>query len=181
MARRDKKVYFRGTQVVKIDGVVVLYNPENEILDNINKYRSFLDHLYVVDNSNQVNEELVKKVQEYKNVKYIPLNGNKGIGKALNVEKTINSPTFTIMKCYKGKYPLYHLDLYRLNGVNQEFDLEEYIDSGIAVIEWPHQADELLPKEYLRIIITIDNDKRKFEFIPVGEKYEKLMEVAKFE
>ena len=58
----------------------------------------------------------------------------KGIGKALNVEKTINSPTFTIMKCYKGKYPLYHLDLYRLNGVNQEFDLEEYIDSGIAVI-----------------------------------------------
>ena len=105
----------------------------------------------------------------------------KGIGKALNVEKTINSPTFTIMKCYKGKYPLYHLDLYRLNGVNQEFDLEEYIDSGIAVIEWPHQADELLPKEYLRIIITIENDKRKFEFIPVGEKYEKLMEVARFE
>ena len=105
----------------------------------------------------------------------------KGIGKALGVEKTINSPTFTIMKCYKGKYPLYHLDLYRLNGVNQEFDLEEYIDSGIAVIEWPHQADELLPKEYLRIIITIENDKRKFEFIPVGEKYEKLMEVARFE
>lgn len=105
----------------------------------------------------------------------------KGIGKALGVEKTINSPTFTIMKCYKGKYPLYHLDLYRLNGVNQEFDLEEYIDSGIAVIEWPHQADELLPKEYLRIIITIEDDKRKFEFIPVGEKYEKLMEVARFE
>ena len=105
----------------------------------------------------------------------------KGIGKALNIEKTINSPTFTIMKCYKGKYPLYHLDLYRLNGVNQEFDLEEYIDSGIAVIEWPHQADELLPKEYLRIIITIENDLRKFEFIPVGEKYEKLMEVFKNE
>ena len=105
----------------------------------------------------------------------------KGIGKALNIEKTINSPTFTIMKCYKGKYPLYHLDLYRLNGVNQEFDLEEYIDSGIAVIEWPHQADELLPKEYLRIIITIESDLRKFEFIPVGEKYEKLMEVFKNE
>ena len=105
----------------------------------------------------------------------------KGIGKALEINKTINSPTFTIMKCYKGKYPLYHLDLYRLNGVNQEFDLEEYIDSGIAVIEWPHQADELLPKEYLRIIITIEDDKRKFEFIPVGEKYEKLLEVANFE
>ena len=44
-----------------------------------------------------------------------------------------------------------------------------------------HQADELLPKEYLRIIITIENDLRKFEFIPVGEKYEKLMEVFKNE
>lgn len=103
----------------------------------------------------------------------------KGIGKALGIEKTINSPTFTIMKCYKGKYPLYHLDLYRLNGVNQEFDLEEYIDNGIAVIEWPHQADELLPDEYLRIIINIVDGVRKFTFISNGEKYSKLLEVFK--
>lgn len=103
----------------------------------------------------------------------------KGIGKALGIEKTINSPTFTIMKCYKGKYPLYHLDLYRLNGVNQEFDLEEYIDNGISVIEWPHQADELLPDEYLRIIINIVDGVRKFTFIANGEKYSKLLEVFK--
>ena len=85
MARRNKKVYFRGTQEVKIDGVVVLYNPEDEILNNIEKYRPFLEHLYVVDNSTKINEELVKKVQQFKNVKYISLNGNKGIGKALKV------------------------------------------------------------------------------------------------
>ena len=85
MARRNKKVYFRGTQEVKIDGVVVLYNPEDEILNNIEKYRPFLEHLYVVDNSTKVNEELVKKVQQFKNIKYISLNGNKGIGKALKV------------------------------------------------------------------------------------------------
>ena len=70
---------------MKIDGVVVLYNPEDEILDNIEKYRPFLERLYVVDNSTKVNEELVKKVQQHKNVKYIPLCGNKGIGKALKV------------------------------------------------------------------------------------------------
>ena len=79
MARRNKKVYFRGTQEVKIDGVVVLYNPEDEILNNIEKYRPFLEHLYVVDNSTKINEELVKKVQQFKNVKYISLNGNKGM------------------------------------------------------------------------------------------------------
>ena len=70
---------------MKIDGVVVLYNPEDEILNNIEKYRPFLEHLYVVDNSTKINEELVKKVQCFKNVKYISLNGNKGIGKALKV------------------------------------------------------------------------------------------------
>lgn len=70
---------------MKIDGVVVLYNPEDEILNNIEKYRPFLEHLYVVDNSTKINEELVKKVQQFKNVKYISLNGNKGIGKALKV------------------------------------------------------------------------------------------------
>ena len=70
---------------MKIDGVVVLYNPENETLENIEKYRPFLEHLYVVDNSTNVNEELVKKLQEHKNVKYISLGGNKGIAKALKV------------------------------------------------------------------------------------------------
>lgn len=105
----------------------------------------------------------------------------KGIGRALGITKTINSPTFTIMKTYKGKYPLYHLDLYRLNGVNTEFDLEEYIDSGISVIEWPNQAKELLPEEYLRITINIVDEKRKFTIEPYGKQYEKLMEALKNE
>ena len=70
---------------MKIDGVVVLYNPEDEIINNIEKYRPFLAHLYVVDNSTQINEELVNKVKQYSNVKYICLNGNQGIAKALNV------------------------------------------------------------------------------------------------
>ena len=76
----------------------------------------------------------------------------KGIGEAIGVKKVINSPTFTIVKQYKGKYPLYHLDLYRLNGLNNDFDLEEYIESdGLCVIEWPFQVEEILPKEYLEI------------------------------
>ena len=40
----------------------------------------------------------------------------KGIGQAIGVKKIINSPTFTIVKEYRGKFPLYHLDLYRLDG-----------------------------------------------------------------
>ena len=72
----------------------------------------------------------------------------KGIGKALEVQEVINSPTFTIVKTYRGKdCPLYHLDLYRLNGVGYDFDLEEYMETdGICVIEWAFQVEEILPK-----------------------------------
>ena len=101
----------------------------------------------------------------------------KGIGKALGINKTINSPTFTIMKAYKGRLNLYHLDLYRIEKIMDEFDLEEYIDgNGVSVIEWPSQAVELLPKEYLKVIINNCEDKRKFTFSAIGKRYEKLME-----
>ena len=77
----------------------------------------------------------------------------KGIGKALGVTKIINSPTFTIVKEYKGfRCDLHHLDLYRLDGINNDFDLEEHIEgNNVCVIEWPYQVEELLPNEYLLI------------------------------
>ena len=103
----------------------------------------------------------------------------KGIGKALGVTKIINSPTFTIVKEYHGKIPFYHLDLYRLDGLNNDFDLEEYIESeGVCVIEWPHQIDEIIPNEYLNIKLTrINDNERKIEIEGIGryQKYEELI------
>ena len=102
----------------------------------------------------------------------------KGIGKALGVTKIINSPTFTIVKDYNGsRCGLYHLDLYRLDGLNNDFDLEEYIDSDrVCVIEWPHQVDEILPKEYLEINLKrIDENQRTIEVSGIG-RYKKLEE-----
>lgn len=89
----------------------------------------------------------------------------KGIGRGLGVKRVINSPTFTIVKEYRGdNVVLNHLDLYRLDGVGEDFDLEEYFnDESICVCEWPFQASDILPKEYLMINITrIDDNKRKF-------------------
>ena len=87
----------------------------------------------------------------------------KGIGEALNIKRTINSPTFTIMKMYNGDINLYHMDLYRLDGLGMDFDLEEYIfGDGISVIEWPNQAIDLLPDQYLLIeIFRTDLDGRR--------------------
>ena len=103
----------------------------------------------------------------------------KGIGLALGVKKVINSPTFTIVKGYKGeKCPLYHLDLYRLNGVNNDFDLEEYMESdGVCVIEWPFQVEEILPKEYLMIDLNrLDATNREITITGIG-RYKNLEEM----
>lgn len=101
----------------------------------------------------------------------------KGIGLALGVTRVINSPTFTIVKTYSGKCPLYHLDLYRLDGVNNDFDLEEYIESeGVCVIEWPYQVSEILPDNYLIICLKRINEfEREIEISAQGERYERIV------
>ena len=106
----------------------------------------------------------------------------KGIGRALGVKKIINSPTFTIVKEYKGdNLYLYHLDLYRLDGIDQDFDLEEYMDSNnICVIEWPYQVKEILPNEFILIkILRISEDKRQIEISFNGKRYEGYEEMLK--
>jgi len=102
----------------------------------------------------------------------------KGIGKALGVTRIINSPTFTIVKTYKGtKTNLYHLDLYRLDGLNNDFDLEDYIETdGVCVIEWPHQVDELLPSEYINVSLAIKGlNEREITIDAKGERYERIV------
>ena len=102
----------------------------------------------------------------------------KGIGASLGVKRVINSPTFTIVKEYSGNCPLYHLDLYRLDGLNNDFDLEDYIEGdGVCVIEWPLQVSEILPKEYLEIKIErIDEFTRSITIMNHGDSYVRVVE-----
>ena len=101
----------------------------------------------------------------------------KGIGKALGVTRVINSPTFTIVKEYHGDLDLYHLDLYRLDGLGNDFDLEEYFSKdGVVVCEWPDNVSEIIPEEYLLIeIFRREEDARLFKLTPHGKRYEKLV------
>ncbi|NLN50918.1 MAG: tRNA (adenosine(37)-N6)-threonylcarbamoyltransferase complex ATPase subunit type 1 TsaE [Acholeplasmataceae bacterium] len=102
----------------------------------------------------------------------------KGIGLALNIKETINSPSFTILKRYlTPENKLYHIDLYRIKGEGYDFDLEDYIYSdAITVIEWPFNVRSLLPQEYLLVKFEIIEEfKRKISFEAVGEAYEKVV------
>jgi len=104
----------------------------------------------------------------------------KGIAKGVGVKAIVNSPTYTIMKKYRSKEDklFYHLDLYRLDGMGSDFDLEEYIDApGIIVIEWPFQVKELLPNDFILIEIEKHLDtKRSFNITYQGLLSRKVVE-----
>lgn len=102
----------------------------------------------------------------------------KGIADALGINEVITSPTFNIIKEYEGELPLYHMDVYRLNGKVDDLGLEEYYKKGgIVVIEWADMIEDYLPEERLDINIkAVDEDVRIFKITPHGSKYEEVCE-----
>ncbi|WP_088044647.1 tRNA (adenosine(37)-N6)-threonylcarbamoyltransferase complex ATPase subunit type 1 TsaE [Bacillus sp. EAC] len=101
----------------------------------------------------------------------------KGFAKGLEVKRNVNSPTFNIIKEYKGRIPLYHMDVYRLEGSNEDLGFEEYfMGEGVCVVEWAHLISDYLPNEFLKIIITHKEDGRVITFIPKGNRYELVCE-----
>ena len=93
----------------------------------------------------------------------------KGFTKALEVEGYISSPTFTILNIYNGKHEIYHFDMYRIEEVDELYNIgfDEYLfGDGISIIEWPEKIEEALPKE--AVWIKIEKDMAK------GEDYRKI-------
>ncbi len=83
----------------------------------------------------------------------------KGIGKALNVKRVINSPTFTILKVYEGDLMLYHMDVYRIDNNSGDDYLEEYFEmNGVCVVEWANNISNLLKEDRLMIEIKINEE-----------------------
>ncbi len=87
----------------------------------------------------------------------------KAICKELGVEETVTSPTFAIVNEYRlpDGTPLYHFDLYRVNKLEELFDLgfEEYVYSdALCFIEWPELVEPLLPEQVVKVNILEQND-----------------------
>jgi tRNA threonylcarbamoyladenosine biosynthesis protein TsaE len=93
----------------------------------------------------------------------LALHGNLGSGKtcfvqglamAMGISQAVTSPTFTIVNEYKGRLPLYHIDLYRLQNAEEAmgFGFEEYLEAtGITAVEWAERAGDLIPETAIHI------------------------------
>ncbi len=88
-----------------------------------------------------------------------------GIARGLQVKDYVNSPTFKIINEYQGRMPVYHFDLYRLEGLTDLSGLgyEEYFyGQGVSLVEWSEKITPFLPKQYLQIKLhSIDEHTRK--------------------
>lgn len=82
----------------------------------------------------------------------------KAIAEGLNIRESISSPTFSIIKEYdSGDLPLYHFDVYRLEGPEELYHLgfEEYFyGHGVTIVEWADKVIDLIPDDAVRIEIS---------------------------
>lgn len=98
----------------------------------------------------------------------------KGLARGLGVRETVTSPTFVLVKIYRGRLALYHVDFYRLESVEdlRSVGFEEFLDEDCVVaIEWAEKFIDLLPKPLLLVEIHIANkDERNIEIREVAEE-----------
>lgn len=122
----------------------------------------------------------------------IGLSGDLGVGKTCFVkglarglelpEDQILSPTFTMIQEHRGRLPLFHIDLYRLDRVAlDDLGLREYLFSeGVAVVEWFERLREAPELECITVSITFaEAGKRRIEFAARGERHAAVIEKFK--
>ena len=81
----------------------------------------------------------------------------RGVARALGVTELVVSPTFTIVREYQGRVPLVHVDVYRIDAVQELHDLgfEEVVrDDAVTIVEWGDMIDGLLPGDRLDVRLT---------------------------
>ena len=85
----------------------------------------------------------------------------KGIARALGITDTITSPTFCLISEYQGRMPLYHMDVYRLDGTEDFINLgtdDMLYGDGVSIIEWSEKIMDELPSNTIVLKITPQDD-----------------------
>ena len=105
-----------------------------------------------------------------------------GLARGLDVPQPIVSPTFVLIREYRGRLPLYHVDLYRLSFEDAaELGLEDYLHGGgLCVVEWAERAVALFPEENLTVHFTyVDEQRRALRFRARSPRYQARLEALR--
>ncbi|MCU4162721.1 tRNA (adenosine(37)-N6)-threonylcarbamoyltransferase complex ATPase subunit type 1 TsaE [Carboxylicivirga caseinilyticus] len=130
---------------------------------------------FYIDSLDKIDEVAQAFLAEYADERVMAFYGEMGVGKttfikalckALNIEDTVNSPSFAIVNEYHNQEDdiVYHFDFYRLKEEEEAYDMgyEDYLYSGHhCMIEWPEKIASLLPKGRLELHITEEMDGRR--------------------
>ncbi|MDR9459791.1 MAG: tRNA (adenosine(37)-N6)-threonylcarbamoyltransferase complex ATPase subunit type 1 TsaE [Dehalococcoidia bacterium] len=102
-----------------------------------------------------------------------------GIAWGLDIDGYATSPTFVVINQYRGRLPLYHIDLYRLDSIEEVVDLglDDYLyGNGVCVVEWADKAMNVLPPEHLLVEINYLSDTvRNLVLNPSGKRYTAML------
>ena len=109
---------------------------------------------------------------------------DRGLAKGLGIVERVTSPTFILMKEYQGgRFPLMHLDVYRLERIQEVIDLglDEYLDpSYVVAVEWGDKVEPLLPRQHLKVELNHGGaDTRTVRLTARGTHWETRMETIK--
>jgi tRNA threonylcarbamoyladenosine biosynthesis protein TsaE len=123
---------------------------------------------------------------------FIALIGELGCGKTLLTRgiceglgvplRQVNSPTFVLVNEYRGRLPVFHMDLYRLGGADDvlEIGIMDYIvraGAGVMLVEWAEKIESLLPASRLEVrFARISARKREITLQPYGERAVRMIE-----
>lgn len=103
-----------------------------------------------------------------------------GLAEGLGVADQVNSPTFTLIREYEGRIPLYHMDVYRLGeqAAAEDLGIDEYLyGDGVSVIEWAEYIESLLPEDYLQIMIrSLTESEREITISGKGKRSARIVE-----
>jgi tRNA threonylcarbamoyladenosine biosynthesis protein TsaE len=98
-----------------------------------------------------------------------------GAARAMGVEEPVMSPTFVLVREYRGVMPIYHVDVYRLDRLQEVHDLgfEDFLDpGGVVFVEWGDAIEALLPDSHLRVELhTEGEDSRRLRLSARGPSW----------
>jgi tRNA threonylcarbamoyladenosine biosynthesis protein TsaE len=107
-----------------------------------------------------------------------------GAAAGLGVSGPVVSPTFTLVREYEGRMHVVHVDVYRLDRINDVVDLgfDEFIDGpAVVFVEWGDVIEGLLPESWLAVALALDerdDSRRSVQLTGTGPSWEARWELV---